>query len=59
MGSTLFSKRLPMREQGRRPRSRPKTFKTEEKAVEYAKANKISNYKITKLSDHKFRIDKE
>jgi len=60
MGSTYFSKRVPQREQDRRrPRIRPKTFRTEEKAKVYAEKNKISKYKITRLSGHKFRIDKE
>ena len=58
MGSRYFSKRVPARNPGRRERSRPKTFKTEERAKEYAAKQKISKYKITKLSKNKFRIDK-
>ncbi len=60
MGSTFYSKRLPNRKNSkRRARQRPKTFKTEEKAKEYAEKNNISDYNITRLSDHKYRIDKE
>ena len=58
MGSRYFSKRVPERTAVRRARTRPKTFKTEEKAKAYAKIKDISDYKITKLSTHKFRVDK-
>lgn len=59
MGSRLFSKRLIQRTPVRRPRARPKTFSTEEKAQAYAKENKLKDFSITRLSDHKFRIDKK
>jgi hypothetical protein len=59
MGSTFYSRRLLRRSYVRPGRDRPKTFKTADKAKEYAVTNKISKYKITKLSDHKFRIDVE
>ena len=59
MGSTYFHKRIPTRTAVRRPRNRPKTFKTQEKAKEYAEKKKISNYVITELSKHKFRVDKK
>jgi len=59
MGSEYFKKRVPTRTHVRRPISRPKTFKTEEKAKEYAAKNKITDFVITRLSDHKFRIDKK
>ena len=48
-----------MRTKVRRPRARPKTFKTEEAAKEYAKKNKIAKFTIKKLSATKFRVDKE
>ncbi|MBW2986818.1 hypothetical protein KY333_05605 [Candidatus Woesearchaeota archaeon] len=59
MGSSYFKKRVPTRTAVRRPISRPKTFSTEERAKEYAAKNKISDFVITRLSDHKFRIDKK
>ena len=59
MGSQYFKKRVPTRTAVRRPLNRPKTFSTEERAKEYAAKNKISDFIITKLSDHKFRIDKK
>ena len=59
MGSTYFTKRIPTRTAVRRKVNRPKTFKTEESAKAYATENKISNFVITKLSNHKFRIDKK
>ena len=59
MGSRFFSKRVPQRTKVRRPRARPKTFKTEDAANAYAKENKISKFTITKLSEAKFRIDTE
>jgi len=59
MGSEYFKKRVPTRTAVRRKVYRPKTFKTEERAKAYAAENKISNFVITRLSDHKFRIDKK
>ncbi len=59
MGSRYFSKRVPERTYVRRARTRPKTFKTEEKAKQYAEKKKISDFKITMLSTHKFRVDKK
>jgi len=59
MGSSYFKKRVPTRTHVRRKVNRPKTFKTEERAKEYAAKNKITDFVITKLSDHKFRIDKK
>lgn len=59
MGSRFFSKRVPDRTHVRRPRARPKTFKTEDSAKAYAKENKIAKFTITKLSETKFRIDTE
>ena len=59
MGSRYFSKRIPERTAVRRPRARPKTFKTEEKAKAYAEKKKISDFKITKLNNHKYRVDKK
>ena|GEM_PF-5627680 len=59
MGSTYFKKRVPTRTAVRRKVHRPKTFKTEERAKEYAAKNNISDFVITRLSDHKFRIDKK
>ena len=59
MGSSYFKKRVPTRTAVRRPLNRPKTFSTEERSKEYAAKNKISDFIITKLSDHKFRIDKK
>ena len=59
MASRLYTIRQPKRDNKtiRRPRSRPKTFKTEEAAKAYAEKMKIKDFKITKLKK-KFRIDK-
>ena len=59
MGSRLYTIREPRRAKSmaRRPRTRPKTFKTEQAAKTYAEKMKIIKYKITKLKN-KFRIDK-
>ncbi|MFC1775111.1 hypothetical protein ACFLZN_02235 [Nanoarchaeota archaeon] len=56
MGSTFYCKRIPTRNPERRPRSRPKTFKTKEAAEKYATEHKIAKYEVEKLSNHKFRI---
>lgn len=45
-----------MRTPGRRPRSRPKSFASKEKAEAYAKANNIKKYTIKELSARKFVI---
>ena len=58
MGSRLYTKRERVRnEPKRRPRTRAKTFKTEEAAKAYAEKMKIKKFKITKLKN-KFRVDK-
>ena len=63
MGSTLYSKRVPTREMRvmRSWKVRPKTFKSEEKAKEWAKAHKIEKYMLENLrseasKDKKIRI---
>jgi|SaaInlStandDraft_6_1057023.scaffolds.fasta_scaffold283178_2 hypothetical protein len=48
MGSRLFSNRYKYK-LGRDRASRPKTFKTEEAAKQYAEANKIKKYEIKNL----------
>lgn len=58
MGSILYSKRHKPRI-GRGRATRPKTFKTEDAAKNYAKENKIEGAKITKLQETKFRVDTE
>ena len=55
MGSVLYSKRHDP-SSGRNRKTRPKTFKTEEKAKEFAEKNKIKDYRIEKLNDYKFRV---
>ena len=48
--------------QGRRGRNRairPKTFKTEEAATNYAKENGIAKYSLEHLSETKIRIKEE
>ena len=59
MSNRLFTNREPKRHLRaiRRPRVRPKTYKTEEKAKEAAEKLGLKDYKITKLKT-KFRIDK-
>lgn len=59
MSNRLYTIREPKRKNKtiRRPRTRPKTYKTEEKALEAAKKLDLKKYKITKLKK-KFRIDK-
>ena len=60
MGSSQFNVRQVLESLKSKAKKRgAKTFKTEEKAHEYAKANKMNNYEIYKLSNHKFRIDKK
>ena len=62
MGSTLYSKRQykgkKHPESLRRERHRPKTFKTEEKAVKYAEEKGWKDFEIVQLSATKFRVDK-
>ncbi len=48
MGSRLFSNRYKY-QLGRDRSRRPKTFKTEEAAKQYAEANKIKKYEIKNL----------
>lgn len=55
MGSILFSKRYKP-EFGRNRKKRPKSFKTEEKAKEYAKKQGIKDFKIKQLSESKYVI---
>ena len=49
MGSTYYSKRIPERTAIRRPRARPKTFKTEESAKAWAEKQGLKDYKIVNL----------
>jgi len=50
MGSTFFSKREKYRKtRTRRPRKRPKTFKTEEAAKKWAEKKGIKDYKLVNL----------
>ena len=60
MSNRLYSNREPKRQNKtiRRPRTRPKTYKTEAKAKEAAEKLGLKDYKITKLKT-KFRIDKQ
>lgn len=60
MGGTFFKKRWPGGlKSKKRTKSRPKTFKTEEKAKVFAEKSKISSFVIKRLSNHKFRVDKQ
>jgi len=60
MSNRLYTNREPKRQNKtiRRPRSRPKTYKTEETAKVAAEKLGMKDYKITKLKT-KFRIDKK
>ncbi|MBD3355330.1 hypothetical protein GF361_05080 [Candidatus Woesearchaeota archaeon] len=49
MGSTYFSKRIPERTFKRRPRKRPKTFKTEEAAKRWAEKKGIKDYQLVNI----------
>ena len=61
MGSTLYSKRQyfgKKRPVIRNPRKkREKSFKTEEKAKEYAAKLGLKKFEITRLNKTKFRVD--
>lgn len=46
MSTRFFSKRLEFRKKSRGERVRPKTFKTEERAKEYAKEKSIDKFKV-------------
>lgn len=62
MSSRYYSKRLKDKAKKdakrRRPRSRPKSFKTEEAAKKYAESKKMKDYKLKKLSAQKIIIIK-
>ena len=60
MSNRLYTNREPKRKNKtiRRPRSRPKTYKTEEKAKAAAQKLGLKDFKITKLKN-KYRIDKK
>lgn len=58
MGSRYYSKRIPERTAVRRPRSRPKTFKTEEAAKAYAEKKELKNYKLVNLKSAESNIKK-
>lgn len=59
MGSSQYNVRQVLESLKSKAKKRgAKTFRTEEKAHDYAKANKIVKYEIYRLSNHKFRIDK-
>ena len=49
MGSTHYSKRIPERKSVRRPRNRPKTFKSEEAAKAWAEKKGIASYDLKNL----------
>jgi len=51
MGSTYFSKRIPIRTYIRRKCHRPKTFKTEEAAKKWAEAKGIKDYELVNLKN--------
>jgi len=53
MGSTYFHKRIPTRTYVRRPRSRPKTFKTEASAKTWAEKNGVKKYSLVHMNNSK------
>lgn len=55
MGSTFYYKRVPQRTAVRRPRSRPKTFTSEEAAKKYAEAKGLKGYKLENLGTEKYK----
>lgn len=61
MSSTLYKKRQYQGKKHpqslRRERHRPKTFKTEDKAKEYAAKQGMKNFEVVRLQKDKFRVD--
>ena len=58
MGSTQYSKRVPERTAVRRPRSRPKTFKTEEAAKAWAEKQGMKNFKVVNIKSDDSKVKK-
>ena len=58
MGSVYFSKRIPERTKVRRPRTRPKTFNTEEAAKAWAEKQGIKNYKLKNIKSPESKTKK-
>ena len=58
MGSVYFSKRIPERTTVRRPRARPKTFKTEEAAKAWAEKQGIKSYKFVNIKSPESKTKK-
>ena len=60
MGSRMYSNRLMRRKHkpryGRGRAKRPKTFKTEEKAKEYAKKLGLKKFEVEKMLKGKYRV---
>lgn len=55
MGSVFYSKRYNW-ETSRNRKKRPKTFKTEDKAKDYAKEMGLKDFTVEKVNENKFRI---
>ena len=58
MGSRYFSKRIPERTKTRRPRNRPKTFKSEESAKAWAEKQGLKDYKLVNMKSPESKTKK-
>jgi len=58
MSGRLYSKRVPQRTAVRRPRARPKTFKTKELAKAWAEKQGIKKYKLVNIKSPEAKTKK-